>query len=586
MNPVTPDTLAYRGSALEAFDEMARNKTSLGLLHTAHAMWCGDSCSRDGDCAFLHYKRREPRLPNAPARSPRHRYNKDTANFFTLMGGEGYKPGTPQEHQVNFWPIFESVLRKVDHVRGGGGLLFCDYTDWTKRQDSSAGMTIEYLSRDTIQWMASWYGTDLSTTALDTKVIASVVIPDDLCIPPLDFLHQRVRMYGRSLRDLVKEMVDEGWGRDATHILLSSVRQFFLQYIEKVEFEDNAKYNNGIHAQMGRDEQVWDSIVYRTHTANTYVVAIVVARAAALSEINGDWLFCSAVNDAISMDLGKSALRVYQIDNHNPTATFGPKETKQKLQARRQVGYHSIYLDLMDDLVNTGCPEPLVHYASAGFLFVQMQHRYLERSLGFRFPIHEAMADALRKLFGDKPTDAWLDGLFHLRWLMSTSNTKDIRTNSTLCPDLLAACLKRQEQRKSAWDSNYAGSSKKPEILMDDPDIHCPCAADWARAIHTLSSQATNPDELQRLLGSVISKNSLPLSSDQLATVGSFDDIWALCVAYQVDCSNNYEWLAFSKYVWKHIYSGSHTTQGCHTEPSTELKNDSGVTSTEIEVRV
>ncbi|KAI1411938.1 hypothetical protein F5Y13DRAFT_164715 [Hypoxylon sp. FL1857] len=499
------------------------------------------------------------------------------------MGGEGYKPGTPQEHQIEFWPLIESVLRKVDRVRGDSGLLFCDYTDWTKKHDTSAGMTIENLSRDTIQWMASWYGTNLSTTALDTKVIASVVIPDDLCIPPLDFLHQRVRMYGRSLRDLVKEMVDEGWGRDATHILLSSVRQFFLQYIEKVEFEDNTKSNTGIHALMGRDEKVWDSIVYRTHTANTYVVAIVVARSRALPEINGDWLFCSAVNDAVSMDLGKSALRVYQEDNHNPTATFGPKETKQKLQTQRQTGYHSIYLDLMDDLVNTGCPEPLVHYASAGFLFVQMQHRYLERSLGFRFPIHEAMANALRNLFGDKPTDAWLDGLFHLRWLISTD--RGHQSPSTLCPELLAACLKRQQQRKLAWDSDHAGSSKNRDVLIHDPDINCQCATDWVTGIHAISSQANSPDELQKLLSSAILENSLPLSTDQLSAVGSWDDIWALCVACQVDCNNDCEWLAFAKYVWKQACSASHTTQGCNAGNLTDLKNDIATSTSEVEVR-
>ncbi|OTA94609.1 hypothetical protein M434DRAFT_383100 [Hypoxylon sp. CO27-5] len=583
MNPVAPNTLAYQGSALEAFDEIARNKTSLGLLHTAHVLWCGDSCSRDVDCTFLHYKRPEPRLPNIAARSPRHRYNKDTANFFTLMGGEGYKPGIPQKHRINFWPIVESVLRKVDHIKSDGGLLFCDYTDWTKKQDSCARMTMEYVCRDSIQWLALWCGT--ATTALFARLIALTTLPDDPCIPPLDLFHQRVRMYGRSLRDLVKEMVEEGWDRDATHVLLSIARQFVLQYIEKVDFEDNARSNNGIHAQMGRDEEVWDSIVYRTHTANTYVASIIVARAAALPEINGDWLFCSAVNDAISMDLGKSALRVYQLDNHNPTATFGPKEKKQKIQARRQVGYHSIYLDLMDDLVNTGCPEPLVHYASAGFLFVQMHPRYLERSLGFRFPVHEAMARALQNRFGDEPTDAWLDGLIHLRWLVSTSDTKELQPKSTLCEDLLAACLKRQSQRKSAWDSNHAGSSKNPEILTDDSDIHCPCAADWVTTIHTLSSQANNPDELQKLLGSVMNDNSVPFSAGQLSTVGSRDDIWALCMACKVDCSNDCEWLAFAKYVWKQFYSASHIGQGCHAGTFTKLKNDIGFNITMTKVR-
>ncbi|KAI0131206.1 hypothetical protein F4814DRAFT_405288 [Daldinia grandis] len=562
MGPISPDTLAYTGSALDALDELAKSQTYVELLHAAHSLWCGGSCSRSIECKFLHYTMPESRAPEGPTLVPRHRYNKDTANYFTLMGGDGYEPGFPQEHQVNFWPPLEAVLRRIDQAREKGSSLFCDYTDWTKKQDTSAKQTVQGLCRDIIQWVAIWTGIDPKTSPLDTWLTAMITSPDDLCIPPLDVVHQKFRLYGRSLRDLVQAMVDNHWGRDATHVLLGFIRQLIFQYVEKAEFEGTANSDAGIHAQMGRHaEGIWDSIVLRTHTAGTYACMIIISRGAGLGLLKENWILSSSSNACISMDLAKSAARIYQVDNHQPTASFGDQNMQPTLERRRRVGYHSVCLDMMDDLVNTGCPEPLLH-VSGTFLGVQLVHRYWERSLGYRIPIQPAMANSLHSIYGDEPTDARLDGLFHLRWLVGSHDTKQgTMVKPTLCPDLLAACLERQRQRESVWKSDYTNSCPDSGLPIYSLDNGGSDATKWTTDVHQLSQRANNPKELQKLLTSLKVVNSARLSIDQLNAVGSQDDIWALCMACKVDCSKDCEWLAFAKYIRKQFCPASHSAQ-------------------------
>ncbi|KAI1390749.1 uncharacterized protein F4822DRAFT_394345 [Hypoxylon trugodes] len=533
---VSAETLAYQGTGLEAFDELALNQTHLGLLHQAHSMWCGDSCRKDIDCTFLHFidpfHWAEPPNPDEPIPSPlRHPYNKDTAHLLTLMNGKGYQSGISQKHEINFWPLVEAAIRKIDGIREHSNLLYCDYTDWTKKHDPNPALTIQCTARDTLQWLGMWVGGAFDSSLAGVRIVSFTVIPDEICIPPLDLIHQRFRMYGRSFRDLIEEITEEGWGQDATRILLSTLRQYFFQYLEKVEFEDNARGGTGIHALMGRREGVWDSIVYRTHTAGTYPCVVVCCRILGLDTLKEDWLLASSINNAISMDLSKSTLRVYKQDNFQPTASYSKDASQKELEVRRATGYHSVYLDLLDDMVNTGCPTGVTHFASSGFLYVPVHHRYLERSMGFRFlPIHKTMMDEIGRIFGDNPSDAWLDGIYRLRLLTAADKAKrPAGFESTLCPDLLAACEKRQEKRKS------------------DMNLNSRTTNDWVAAVHGLAKEANTPDELQNLL--VPSR----LSADQLRGIGSLDDIWALCAACKADCSDDCEWLAFAKYTWKHV---------------------------------
>ncbi|MGF1426425.1 hypothetical protein [Kitasatospora sp. LaBMicrA B282] len=138
-----------------------------------------------------------------------------------------------------------------------------------------------------------------------------------------------------------------GWRHDAVHALLSLVRESVHQYAEKLDH--TVAGSTGLPARLNDAAGVWDACVYRLHSANTYGCGIVVARACGTGPATSGWLMDSAMADAISMDLAKSALDVYRLDVHQPTA--GPRTA-----ADRQQAYHGVYLDLIDDLVRSGAP--------------------------------------------------------------------------------------------------------------------------------------------------------------------------------------------------------------------------------------
>jgi hypothetical protein len=317
------------------------------------------------------------------------------------MGGEGYVPGTARQHRLNLWqPITEAITR----VEGSRD---CDYTNWSKKRDATAAETVTYVCRDTLQWMALWCGERYADRPVGAHYIAFSTVTDDICVPPLDLIGGRFRIYGRSLPDMVTALDRHGWGADATHMLLSLTRQYILQYTEKADFDPTAGRSR-LEAELNRAAEVWDSVVYHLLTANTYGGAIVVGRTHHIGPARFDWHMDASICDCVSMNLGKSAQGIYQVDDFSPT-------DHDSLRTQRETGYHSVYLDLIDDLVHGGAPEPLVNYGRSGLLFVPLGDRYRERRAGHRFPIRPAMARELRRLFGARPTDDYLDGRFHRR---------------------------------------------------------------------------------------------------------------------------------------------------------------------------
>lgn len=559
LEPVTPNILEYQESALAAMDEISKCETNIELLHTAHRLWCSPACPKDFSCGFLHYPRHGPLT--APTRSPRPRYNKDTVHLFNLMGNNRYVPNTAQTHQVNTWPLLEAILERADIARSYSTLVYCDYTDWTKKKDSMAQITVESICRDAIQWMANWCGAEFAASEVSLHYIALIGIVDDICIPPLDIAHDKFCLYGRTCRDLVKTMVEEGWARDATHVLLSLIRQYLLQYAEKIGF-NGSSIEGGIHASLSQSCQVWDSTVYRTYTANTYGAAVVIGRVTRSGPLTTTWLIDSAICDAISMDLAKSCLRVYQQDNHIPTTAERQPNiyTKQGLELMREDGYHSIYLDLIDALVHSSCPDPLVHFGHSGFLFVQMQDRYLERRAGKRFHIQPAMRKELNLQFGIEPTDARLDGIFCLQRLSRMDNLsprkhhQQLETSQNLCPELLLACQACLKSRKQAFDLKipFEAESYQPNL--------CSCAQSLVEKIHNMSAKVETPEHLHRVLINNALPDAVNLSSEDISSIGSLENIWALCASCQVDCSNRCEWLSFARLVARRTLRCRHAT--------------------------
>jgi hypothetical protein len=54
---VTPDMLAWQGTAQEALAHMSEARGIQDLLHRSHELWCGPNCNRSTACTYLHYPR-------------------------------------------------------------------------------------------------------------------------------------------------------------------------------------------------------------------------------------------------------------------------------------------------------------------------------------------------------------------------------------------------------------------------------------------------------------------------------------------------------------------------------------------------
>ncbi|PHH80577.1 hypothetical protein CDD80_836 [Ophiocordyceps camponoti-rufipedis] len=408
-SPVVPEE---PGMLQAAFDNLAESQTCIELLNRTHELWCGKTCPRDISCTFLHYPRVKP--PATSSEQVRSRYNKDTAHLYNAMSSDNYCAKTPQIHQVNFWPLLENALNKADQARARGGSLPVDYTDWTKKKDNSAGQTIRYTCRDVLQWLGCWVGEDYASSNIALRYTAFAGITDDICIPPLDLVNDRFRLYGQSCRSLVKEMVEDNWGRDGIHVLASLIRQYLTQYIEKLEDHDPSR-GIGTHDQLNDSSGVWDSAIFRMHTGNTYGVLIIVARLHGTGLLRNEWLLDSSVCNLISLDICKSALGIYNLDDFAPTAIRGEPNADKRVHPERNGKYHSLFLDLIDDLVCSGAPESLVNYARSGFVYMQLGHRYAERKRGSRMPITPCMEEELRRHFGTEPADAEVEEIYRQR---------------------------------------------------------------------------------------------------------------------------------------------------------------------------
>ncbi|KAF4505792.1 hypothetical protein G6O67_007705 [Ophiocordyceps sinensis] len=167
-------------------------------------------------------------------------------------------------------------------------------------------------------------------------------------------------MFGRRLGDMIHGMEEQGWDRDATFVLLCLVRELFYQYIEKVDFG-----NGSVHERVSKSG-IWDSISYRTVGGNPAGTCVIVARNTGTGPLTMRWILDSSICNLISLDLVKSAVGIYDQDNHRPSAIVQGRQ--QHREGNRDASYRSVYLQLMDDLVETGAPEPIVHYGTVGFL--------------------------------------------------------------------------------------------------------------------------------------------------------------------------------------------------------------------------
>ncbi|PYI35376.1 hypothetical protein BP00DRAFT_412310 [Aspergillus indologenus CBS 114.80] len=551
VDPVCPDTLAFRGSALAAWDDLAKSKSNTELLKKAHEMWCGDKCPEDVSCGFLHYNRETP-VPGKP-QAPMPRFNQRTASVFRATGGTHYAPNVIKHNQINLWPVLYEVLRRVDATTRVGGLIHCDYTNWSGLNDSTMDSQVARAFRDTIQYMAIYNGKIHSIHDVAVQYVAMGTCVDELCIPPLDLINERYRQYGLSGRDIIDQMVKEGWKQDATHALLTEVRQFIYQYVEKVDYH----FGNTIHETLNTTAPVWDGALWHTNSGNIYGMNLVIQHAVDVGPCTYGWIYDSAICDTIAMSLGKSATTIFQLDLFPPV-----KAEDQSARARKQAEYYSLLIDLSSDLVTSGAPEPLIHFGLCATLFVLLVDRYHERAKQGRIPLEPRVAEEIGLMAGPCPMDAALEGIYRLHFLAqygAEGRAPPEGPQGQLAKELLLACHKRAELRKLA----YKAVSQAEAFSLPDGDQGecgtCACANHWVSKVHAAAQSATNPAEMRRLLvsGEVLG-DDMALSDTQLGLVGHLDNIWALCVACRFGCGVGCEWKAFASYTWQRFFAASH----------------------------
>jgi hypothetical protein len=504
----------------------------------------------------LHYNRLYEPVANRDAAFSV--YNSKTRGLFTFMGKAGEYSAVSQRHEINLWPLLESVLGLVDQGRKVNEVLPFDYTDWAQKKDASIDTILLASCRESLQWLACWLGKRYDASQLALQYTALATMSDDVCIPPLDLVHGKFRMFQMSAYDMIQQMQTNGWGRDATHVLLSLVLQYILQYAEKVEIHQKEDPRSRLHGVLSQSSTVWDSTVYRARTADTLGVLICLARIEDTGTLPDSWFFEAGICNCIAMDLGKMTTRVYKHDMTRPTKTIvtnDRSEKQEESEMSRRAKYHSLYLDLMDRLLDSGAPDIVPRFGSAGFLFAYMVDRYRERQAGRRIPISPLVEKQVAQLWGGKASDPWTEGLFRLRALASASLSVDcddedrIQYAVSLPPEVIRACRDRQQERvnlfKEVTTSN-ASCSTASTISTQVQDIAA-CSG-LTKRIHALAPDATGPSHLQSLLHSLEGLRYSPASS-----TASNEDIWALCLGCQTGCSQNCEWLAFSEYLAKEV---------------------------------
>ncbi|KAH8170321.1 hypothetical protein LIA77_09102 [Sarocladium implicatum] len=411
--PVANDTLYFKGSATEAFAQLTATKTNVDLLNATHNLHCGPNCNKDISCEFLHYSRPSESVPKKETSLSV--YNTRTSGLFTFMGEAGQYIDVVQQHEVNLWPLLESVLDLVDKASTGDQASHFDYSDWAQKHDANVESILLSSCRDSLQWFACWPGKDYDISHTTLHYTAFATVPDDLCIPPLDLVNGKFRMFKRSAYDMIHQMEAEGWGSDATAVLLSLVLEYLMQYAEKIELEQKDNPRARLHQAISRSSTIWDSTVYRARTGNADGVLVCMGRALGTGALPLSWLFEAGICCCIGMDIGKVSAGIYKHDVHRPTKTTVANElndTQKEIEMSRRSSYHSLYLDLMDRLLANDAPQHLLQVGCSGLLFIYKVDRYRERQAARRIPRSRQVDEDIVRIWGRTAADPWIESLF------------------------------------------------------------------------------------------------------------------------------------------------------------------------------
>lgn len=255
-----------------------------------------------------------------------------------------------------------------------------DYVIVSGKDDGGIDETCLYIMRDTLSWSVHWTGSLRPGDYRKQIYVAFAAIPDDLQVPPADFLDGSFRFLGHSWDDCRQGLLAEGVSPAQVEFAEMCLwRQMLTQYLEKVDV-DLLPMLRGKTSVMTQ---------YRVHTGNTLGCAALVLASEGIESrrVEDNELEAASIAQCLSMDMAKEALGILQGER---TETVAGHRTQLKRELRW------VYVRCMDYLNSGRNAHILRRFSSAGFHYVPMMDRYLERVRGNkRFPIGEGQARIL-----------------------------------------------------------------------------------------------------------------------------------------------------------------------------------------------
>jgi hypothetical protein len=255
-----------------------------------------------------------------------------------------------------------------------------DYVITSGKNDKDPDNVSLYIMRDVLSWWVHWGGVLRPEDYWKQIYVAFAAIPDDVQLPPKDFLNGSYRFLGHTWDDCKQGLLREGLPpAEVEFVEMCLWRQMLTQYFEKVD--------PGVYALLKSKTTLMTQ--YRVLTGNTLgCAALILATDGLVSGgVDDNALEAASIAQCMSMDMAKEALGILQGEKTETVAG-------DRVQLKRELRW--VYVRCMEYLETQPNAHLLRRFGSSGLHYVPMMDRYLERVRGHvRFPITGAKARIL-----------------------------------------------------------------------------------------------------------------------------------------------------------------------------------------------
>lgn len=255
-----------------------------------------------------------------------------------------------------------------------------DYEITSGKDDADINACSLYSMRDTLSWWIHWGGSLAQENYWKLIYVALATIPDDVQIPPRDFVDGTYTYLGHTWDDCREGLLREGVPADQVKFAeMALVRQVITQYLEKVDPD--------LRSLLVSKTSLMTQ--YRVMTGNSLGcgVLFLASEGASVDGLTDDALEMASIAQCLSLDIAKEAMGVLEGEK-TETVAGNRKQLKRELRW--------VYARCMKYLETDRNAYLLRRHASSGLHFVPMMDRYLERVRGNRrFPIKESLARLL-----------------------------------------------------------------------------------------------------------------------------------------------------------------------------------------------